>query len=80
MLRSDKFVRRHARIASCLRFPMTNAKAIRQNTAVISNEERNLLFSLRCNEADYSPDEAGFDMTGEEFASRSIMARCHSKK
>ena len=46
---------------------MTNAKAIRQNTAVISNEERNLLFSLRCNEADYSPDEAGFDMTEEEF-------------
>jgi hypothetical protein len=37
---------------------------IRQINIVISNEERNLLFFSAVGEADFSPDETGFEMTG----------------
>jgi hypothetical protein len=35
-----------------------------QNTPVISNEVRNLLLLAATTKADFSPDKAGFEMTG----------------
>ena len=56
--------------------PGCHGTTLRKSTAVISNEERNLLLHDNTTTADFSPDNTGFEMTWmESFAGGTIAVR-----